>query len=187
MSSASALAGLPARPDGAPAHVVHVVIETPRGSRAKLTFDPALGLFRLRKLLPAGAAFPHDFGFIPGTLGGDDDPLDVLLLGDHPGHPGVLVEARLVGVLEVEQRQGDGPARRNDRFLAVPVASPAHDAVRTPDDVGARTLDEIEHFFASYLALEDQRLRWLARTGPDGAAALVDEAAGRHARRSRAG
>ena len=56
------------------------VVETPRGSRNKYAFDPALGLFELRRVLPRGMLFPFDFGFIPSTTAEDGDPLDVLLL-----------------------------------------------------------------------------------------------------------
>ena len=60
----------------------NVVIETPKGSRNKFDYDPELGLFRLGGVLPLGAVFPFDFGFVPSTLGGDGDPLDVLTLMD---------------------------------------------------------------------------------------------------------
>ena len=52
---------------------VHVVVETPKGSQNKFKFDESLGLFRLNRILFGGAAFPFDFGFIPGTRGGDGD------------------------------------------------------------------------------------------------------------------
>ena len=58
---------------------VRVVIETPAGSKAKLAFDPETGLYTISKLLPVGLAMPLDFGFVPSTRGGDEDPLDILL------------------------------------------------------------------------------------------------------------
>ena len=60
------------------------IIETPRGKRNKFDYDPELDLFVLGGLLPEGMVFPFDFGFIPGTLGGDGDPLDILVLMDAP-------------------------------------------------------------------------------------------------------
>jgi inorganic pyrophosphatase len=53
---------------------VNVIVETPRGSRNKIKFDPPTGMFRLDKTLPAGAVFPYDFGFFPATEGEDGDP-----------------------------------------------------------------------------------------------------------------
>lgn len=168
-------AALPPRPDGAPPEHVHVVVETPKGCRNKLDFEPALGVFALKKEMPAGHVFPFDFGFIPGTLGGDGDPLDVLILMDDATYPGVLVEARLVGVFEAEQTERDGARTENDRLVAVAACSHRHAAVRTLDDVGRVVLDEIEHFFQSYNAETGKRFEVRARSGAARAAALVEE------------
>lgn len=59
---------------------LRVVIETPKGSRNKFAFDPKEGVFELKKVLPAGMAFPYDFGFVPTTKADDGDPVDVLVL-----------------------------------------------------------------------------------------------------------
>ena len=66
-----------------------------------------------------GLAFPYDFGFFPSTLGADGDPLDVLLFLDDAVPPGSVATARLIGVLEVEQKDQGEPWERNDRFFAV--------------------------------------------------------------------
>jgi inorganic pyrophosphatase len=83
--------------------ILQVIIETPKGSRNKYAFDPEQEIFALKKVLPAGMAFPYDFGFIPSTLGGDGDPLDVLVLMDEPAFPGCLLKCRIIGVIEGEQ------------------------------------------------------------------------------------
>ncbi|HEX8920029.1 MAG TPA: inorganic diphosphatase, partial [Pyrinomonadaceae bacterium] len=70
---------------------LNVIIETPKGSRNKFNYDERHQLFKLGGVLPLGAVFPFDFGFIPSTLGGDGDPLDILLLMDEPAFPGCLV------------------------------------------------------------------------------------------------
>src|SRR5690242_6477172 len=98
---------------------LNVVIETPKGSRSKFSYDEDTGLFTLSKLLPAGMAFPFSFGFVPSTRGGDGDPLDVLLVFDEPLFPGLLVAARLIGAIRARQSE-DGKMKRNDRLLAVP-------------------------------------------------------------------
>src|SRR5690348_7042755 len=85
------------------AKVWRVVIETPKGSHNKYNFDEELGLFVLGGVLPEGMSFPYDFGFLPGTLGEDGDPLDVLLLMDQPAFSGCVVPSRLIGVIEAEQ------------------------------------------------------------------------------------
>ena len=105
---------------------LHVIIETPKGSRNKFKYDEAHGLFKLGGVLPAGAVFPFDFGFVPTTLGGDGDPLDVLLLMDEPAFAGCLVAARLIGVIEAAQTEEDGTTERNDRLIAVAAESRNH-------------------------------------------------------------
>src|ERR671939_103970 len=94
---------------------LNVVIETPKGNRNKFKYDEERGLFKLSGVLPMGAVFPFDFGFIPSTLGGDGDPLDVLVLMDEPAFTGCLVPARLIGVVEAEQTE-EGETQRNDRL-----------------------------------------------------------------------
>ena len=89
---------------------VHVIVETPKGCANKLKYEPTFSAFTLAKVLPAGMVFPYDFGFVPGTVGDDGDPLDVLLLIDAPVFPGCVVDARLIGVVEAEQRKGS-PSR----------------------------------------------------------------------------
>src|SRR5438477_12951430 len=77
---------------------VVVVIETPKGCRNKYAFDPEERIFSLKKVLPAGMSFPYDFGFIPSTISGDEDPLDALVLMDEPAFPGCRLKCRIVGV-----------------------------------------------------------------------------------------
>jgi hypothetical protein len=60
--------------------IIQVIIETPADSRNKFAFDPAQGIFALKKVLSAGMVFPYDFGFLPQTIAPDGDPIDVLLL-----------------------------------------------------------------------------------------------------------
>src|SRR3982751_4713007 len=108
-----------------------VVIETPKGSPNKLAFEPRYGTFVLKGVLPAGAVFPFDFGFVPSTVGGDGDPLDVLVLMDEPAFVGCLVRVRLIGVVEAEQTERDGDVERNDRLIAVAAKSRLHRKVRS--------------------------------------------------------
>src|SRR6185312_2842907 len=94
------------------------IIETPKGRRSKFDYDPQTRLFRLKTILPEGMSFPLDFGFIPSTLCDDGDPLDVMVMVDEPTVVGALVQVRLVGVIEAEEKE-DGRTERNDRLLAV--------------------------------------------------------------------
>ena len=88
--------------------LLRVVIETPKGSRNKFAFDAEQHMFQLKKVLPAGMAFPYDFGFVPSTLAEDGDPVDVLVLMDEPAFPGCVLSCRPVGVIEGEQKSKEG-------------------------------------------------------------------------------
>ncbi|MBV9127069.1 MAG: inorganic diphosphatase [Verrucomicrobia bacterium] len=164
--------------------MVSAVIETPKGSRNKFDFDPVSGLFYLGGVLPVGAVFPFDFGFIPGTLGDDGDPLDILVLLDDGARSfsGCLVAARLLGAIEAEQTEKDGKSERNDRLIGVAAESRNYHDWQTLDDVPGNLIEEIEHFFKSYNSAKGKKFRPLARVGPARAHKLV-KAGKRSARR----
>jgi inorganic pyrophosphatase len=153
----------------------NVVIETPKGCRNKYKFDEKAGLFALGGVLPAGAVFPFDFGYVPATRGEDGDPLDVLILMDEPAFVGCVVPARLIGVIEAEQTERDGKRERNDRLIAVATNSHNHHNLRSLKDVADSLLDEIEHFFASYNQARGKRFKPLGRFGPGRAEKLVKQ------------
>ena len=98
--------------------MIQVVIETPKGSRNKYSFDPKLRTFSLKKVLPAGMSFPYDFGFVPSTKAEDGDPTDVLVLMDEPAFPGCLLKCRIIGVMEGQQGKKKN-GERNDRIIAI--------------------------------------------------------------------
>lgn len=154
---------------------INVIIETPKGSRNKFNYDEELGLFKLGGVLPAGASFPFDFGFIPSTLGGDDDPLDVLVLMDEPAFAGCLVITRLIGVIEAEQTERDGRVMRNDRLIGVASDSRTHSDVLSLEELNRNLLDEIEHFFVSYNVIKGKEFRPLGRFGPERARQVIQE------------
>jgi inorganic pyrophosphatase len=161
---------------------LNVVIETPKGSRNKYNYDERLRLFKLGGVLPSGASFPFDFGFVPSTLGGDGDPLDVLVLMDEPAFTGCLVRVRLVGVVEAEQTERDGETTRNDRLVGVAAESRLLARVRTLDALGPDLLEEIEHFFVSYNDIKGKVFKPLGRHGPARALKLVEEGRKRFSR-----
>lgn len=156
---------------------LNVIVETPKGSRNKFEYDAELGLFKLGGVLPAGAVFPFDFGFVPSTVGGDGDPLDVLLLMDEPAFTGCLVRARLLGVIEAEQTEKDGETTRNDRLIAVAKKTHMYRKARSLGSIGENVVTEIEHFFVSYNSIKGKEFRPLGRFGPVRARRLVEEGA----------
>lgn len=153
--------------------LVNVIVDTPKGSRNKFKYDEKLGLFRLGKVLPLGAYFPYDFGFIPSTRAEDGDPVDVLILMEEPAFCGCLVTVRLLGVIEAEQTE-EGKTVRNDRLIGMVETPLNRPEVRSLDGLAKSHLDEIEHFFAAYNQAEGRRFKPLRRRGPKAAEKMVE-------------
>jgi inorganic pyrophosphatase len=155
--------------------LVQVIIETPKGSRNKFSYDTEQRIFSLKKVLPAGMVFPHDFGFLPQTLAPDGDPIDVLLLMDEPAFPGIAVRARLIGIIEGEQV--DGKKRiRNDRLVAIAEANHMYANIRKLSDLPERFLNELENFFVNYHNLEGKAYKLLGCKSTAVALRLIGQA-----------
>jgi|SRR5665213_1502736 len=144
---------------------IQVVIETPKGSRNKYAFDPEQKVFELKKVLPAGMAFPYDFGFIPSTKAEDGDPVDVLVLMDEPAFPGCLLKCRVVGIIEGEQGKKKDRVR-NDRIVGVEQENHSYAHVKHVDDLGKKFVREIEEFFVNYHELTGKEYSIIAVKGP---------------------
>src|ERR1700680_2368107 len=138
--------------------LIQVIIETPKGSRNKYAFDPDERIFELKKVLPAGMAFPYDFGFIPSTRAEDGDPTDVLVLMDEPAFPGCLLKCRPIGIIEAEQGKKD-KSERNDRIIAIEQANHSCAHVKHIDDLGKKFVKELEEFFVNYHQLSGKEYR----------------------------
>jgi inorganic pyrophosphatase len=152
-----------------------VVIETPKGSQNKFAFERRFGTFVLKGVLPAGAVFPFDFGFIPSTRGEDGDPLDILVLMDTPAFPGCVVPSRLLGVIEAEQTE-HGKTERNDRLLAVATKSATHRSIQDLSDLSDDLMSQVEHFFVSYNSQKGKTFKPTGRYGKKRARSLITNA-----------
>ena len=130
-------------------HRVEVIIEIPRDSRNKYEIDDDTGDVWLDRMLFTATRYPANYGFIPKTLAGDGDPIDVLVLMDEPVFPGVHLWARPVGVMEMRDEAGP-----DAKVMAVPYGDPRWDHVQDLDDLPALLRSEIDHFFEVYKALE---------------------------------
>ncbi len=147
---------------------VHVVVESPRGSAAKLKYEPDLGKITFGRPLPHGVVFPFDFGFVPGTRAEDGDPLDAMVLCEAATYPGVVIACRPIAIIEASQRETGGRRAkkkrvRNDRVICV-----ARDDARSEDlsdvkDLHARVRAELSAFFLAAVTFEGKDveiLRW---------------------------
>jgi inorganic pyrophosphatase len=129
--------------------IVRMIVEIPQHSANKYEYDGVLGVFRLDRALYSPLHYPGDYGFIPGTLAEDNDPLDCLVLVQQPSYPGVLIEVRPVGVLNMVDS-----SERDQKILAVPTRNPRYDEIHTMDQIFHHVRREIEHFFSIYKELE---------------------------------
>jgi inorganic pyrophosphatase len=153
-----------------------VVIETPKGRRGKLDYDPKSGLFHLKSLLPDGMSFPLDFGFVPSTLCDDGDPLDVMVLADEANLPGTLLDTRLIGVIEAEEVE-DGKSERNDRLIAVATVSHLYASLKAAADLDDAFVGNLVQFWTNKNRLEGKEFKSLGMKGPEEAVALVKKGA----------
>jgi inorganic pyrophosphatase len=142
--------------------IFHVVVETPRGSALKLKYESRWGAMSISRPLPLGVSFPFDWGFIPSTHAADGDPLDAMLLWDVPSYPGVVIQCRALGVLQVEQnRTNHNPSARirNDRILAIPVEARREHGITSLNALPERVRQEVEQFTTAATALEGKDVR----------------------------
>jgi inorganic pyrophosphatase len=137
---------------------LHVVVETPRGSRAKLKYDPKLKSFTLSKSLLAGLSYPYDWGFVPGTISQDADAIDVMVIHDAASYPGLVLTCKIIGVLRVKQYK-NGKSERNDRVFAVPRASHAERDLTDVRRLSSAEREELGKFFIATDELEDKQLK----------------------------
>lgn len=150
----------------AEACTVRIVVETPKGSRSKYTYDPETESCELTGHLPTGMAFPLDFGFVPSTLAEDGDPIDILVVGDEPIGIGTIVRLRVLGIIEAEQTERDGRVVRNDRLIGRPVASITYDGATHINDLGQRFVEHLGRFFVQYNELRGKAFKVLGVKGP---------------------
>lgn len=153
---------------------LNVIIETPKGSRNKYAYQAENGLFELSKVLPAGTSFPYDFGFVPGTLADDGDPLDAMVIVETECFPGSLLECRPIGVIKAEQKEHNKKKERNDRIIAVAIASIDHSELKHVKDMNKNLLDELIHFFEYYNSLRNKKFMFLGIGGHKEAHKIIE-------------
>jgi len=128
---------------------IEVVVEIPKGTRNKYEADHDTGEIWLDRMLFTATQYPADYGFFPGTLGEDGDPLDAMVLLDEPTFPGCWIASRPVGVFWMTDDKGP-----DAKVLCVPAGDARWEHVVDLDGTPDFLTDEIGHFFDVYKALE---------------------------------
>jgi len=150
--------------------IVRMIVEIPRHSSNKYEYDDKLGVFRLDRTLYSPMHYPGDYGFIPGTLAEDGDPLDVLVSADEATLSGCMVEVRPVGMLDMVDENGP-----DHKILAVPDRNPRYHPIHTIDQIFPHVQREIEHFFTIYKELEGKKTQIEGWRGPKQARELIQK------------
>ena len=144
----------------APPSDIHVIVEIPQGSAVKYEIDKASGAIFVDRFLFTATAYPSAYGFIPGTLADDGDPLDALVLIPIQVVPGAVIRSRPIGMLRMEDEKGP-----DEKIICVPHerVHPQYVDVTSIDDLPAITRSSIEHFFERYKELEPEK--WVKVVG----------------------
>lgn len=158
---------------------VEAIVEIPAGSQNKYEFDKERGVLRLDRVLYSPVHYPADYGYIEGTLEEDGDPIDILILVSTPTVPGCIVDARLIGVLEMADDKGV-----DNKLLGVASRDPRYAHVTDLSGVPPHRLREIEHFFKTYKDLEGKQTIIKGWFGVDAAAEKLRAAQENYARTS---
>ena len=148
--------------------IVEAIVEIPRGSRNKYEMDHATGVIKLDRVLFSSVHYPTDYGFVPGTMADDGDPLDILVIVEEPTFPGCHLKVRPIGVLTMRDEKG-----LDEKILGVPVADPRFDGIKSIDQLQKHWLAEIENFFVTYKILEGKETRIEAWKGVKDAKAVL--------------
>ena len=125
------------------------VVEISKGSKKKYELDKETGYIILDRILYTSTHYPANYGFIPRTLGDDNDPLDVLLICAEALEPLTLVRAYPIGVITMMDN-----GRSDEKIIAIPYNDPNYNQYKNIDELPKHIFDEMKHFFTVYKNLE---------------------------------
>ncbi|MBU6158641.1 MAG: inorganic diphosphatase [Bacteroidetes bacterium] len=130
---------------------VYAVVEIPQGSRSKYEIDKDSGLLKLDRVIYSSFIYPVNYGFIPQTLGDDGDPLDVLVICSQSIEPLCLVEATVIGNMQMIDQ-----GKKDDKIIAVATHDPTVNFIKDIQELPAHFFDELKQFFSQYKVLENK-------------------------------
>lgn len=129
------------------------VIEVPKGSKTKYELDKKTGMIRVDRILYSSVQYPANYGFIPQTYCEDNDPLDILVLGQEPVYPLSILTAIPIGLMKmIDQGEAD------DKVIAVHAHDPEYSHYRCIDELPPHRMTEVQRFFEDYKALENKKV-----------------------------
>lgn len=134
--------------------VVNALIEIPQGSKTKYEIDKKTGLLKLDRIIYSSFHYPINYGFIPQTLGQDGDPLDILVMCSEAIQPLCLVEARVIGNMQMIDSDAI-----DDKIIAVAINDPSVNYVQSLSDLPNHFLLVLRNYFEQYKVLENKQVK----------------------------
>ena len=158
---------------------INVIIEiSAQGDPIKFEVDTDSGAVFVDRFMGTSMRYPINYGYVPHTIAGDGDPVDVLVVTPFPLAPGVVIRCRPVGVLKMEDDGG-----LDAKVVAVPVSklTPLYDKVQTTDDLPELLMKQTVHFFEHYKDLEPGKwVKVIGWGGPDEAKLEIEDGINRY-------
>jgi len=148
--------------------IVTAVVEIPRGSQNKYEYDHETHTIKLDRHLVVSMNYPAEYGFIPDTLGGDGDPLDILVLTAYPTFPGCAIDVRVIGMCVMSDEKGE-----DAKLVGVPTYDKQYKDITEVEQLPAIERDRIQHFFTVYKDLDEGK--WVKVDKWEGSAAAYAE------------
>ena len=134
---------------------IDVIIEIPYNTFIKYEFDEQTSRMRCDRILNTAMLYPGNYGYIPNTLAGDGDALDILLVCDYAIYPGIIVKTKIIGVLIMEDEKGI-----DEKVIVVPTKEVDinYAEIRELEDLPKVTVSKIKHFFEHYK--DNETTKW---------------------------
>jgi len=155
--------------------VVECIIEIPMGTKNKFEVNKKNGRIKLDRVLYSALTYPGEYGYIENTLSLDGDPLDVLIISSYPTFPGCIVDARILGYLNVIDN-GD----HDEKVIAVVDKDPRFSHIKSLDDLNEHLKDEIRDFFQNYKSLQNVKVETNEFQNLQNTLILIEEAKERY-------
>jgi inorganic pyrophosphatase len=156
--------------DKAP-QIVNALIEIPQGSHTKYEIDKKTGLLKLDRIIYSSFHYPVNYGFIPQTLGQDNDPLDILVMCSESIQPLCLVEATVIGNMQMIDN-----GEKDDKIIAVATKDPGVNYITSVDELPKHFIAVLRNYFEQYKVLENKKVEIDEFQNKDAAYKVIEEA-----------
>ena len=156
--------------------VIEAIIEIPMGTKNKYEIDKVRNRIKLDRVLYSQMTYPAEYGYIENTLAEDNDPLDILIIASTKTFPGCIVDARVIGTLDMVDND-----EKDHKIIAVMHNDPRFSHIHEIEDIQEHMLREIKHFFKTYKDLQqNKKVEVYDFHGKETAYRLIDESIKRY-------